>query len=232
VMETYSSAFTSAGLFNANSTVFYHSGVGGLAFVTAAAGASLRFATGAVERLRIAATGEVCINTTVALNPYQILGIAADLSGKQPIVCQNTNASNSGTFQYYQNSAGVACGAIAQTAATTIAFQTTSDQRLKTDLGRATDLTALRAVVIHDFAWTADERHDRGVFAQEAAPVFPRAITAGTDETTDTGALARPWMTDYSKFVPDLIVGWQHHDADLAELRALLVTLKGSADAE
>ena len=33
-------------------------------------------------------------------------------------------------------------------------------------------------------------------------------------------------MTDYSKFVPDLIVGWQQHDAELAELRALLATGK------
>ena len=34
-------------------------------------------------------------------------------------------------------------------------------------------------------------------------------------------------MTDYSKFVPDLIVGWQQHDAELAGLRAFLATVKG-----
>jgi hypothetical protein len=39
-------------------------------------------------------------------------------------------------------------------------------------------------------------------------------------------------MTDYSKFVPDLIVGWQHHDAALDEIRAQLATLKGSPDAQ
>jgi hypothetical protein len=113
-----------------------------------------------------------------------------------------------------------------------VAYTTTSDARLKDDAGRAADLSALRAVVVHDFAWKADGRADRGVFAQDAHAVFPRAVTVGTDDTTADGTLTRPWMTDYSKFVPDLIVGWQHHDADLAELRALLVTLKGSADAE
>jgi hypothetical protein len=66
------------------------------------------------------------------------------------------------------------------------------------------------------------------VFAQDAHAVFPRAVSVGTDETTEGGDLARPWMTDYSKFVPDLIVGWQQHDADLAALRAQLATLKGS----
>jgi hypothetical protein len=34
-------------------------------------------------------------------------------------------------------------------------------------------------------------------------------------------------MTDYSKFVPDLIVGWQQHDAEIAELRAMFATVKG-----
>jgi hypothetical protein len=57
-------------------------------------------------------------------------------------------------------------------------------------------------------------------------------VLAGTDETTDPGVLVRPWMTDYSKFVSDLIVGWQQHDAELADLRAQLATLKGSPDAQ
>jgi len=68
--------------------------------------------------------------------------------------------------------------------------------------------------------------------AQDAYDVFPRAIQKGTDEMTDEGTLKHPWMTDYSKFVPDLIVGWQQHDAELAALRAAFATLKGSTDAQ
>jgi hypothetical protein len=109
-----------------------------------------------------------------------------------------------------------------------VAYNATSDARLKDDAGRATDVRALRALVVHDFAWKADGRPDRGVFAQEAHAVFPRAVTAGTDARTETGQLARPWMTDYSKFVADLIVGWQQHDAEIADLRAALAALKGS----
>jgi hypothetical protein len=45
------------------------------------------------------------------------------------------------------------------------------------------------------------------------------------DETTAEGTLARPWMTDYSTFVPDLLVGWQQHDAAIAELRAAVAQL-------
>jgi hypothetical protein len=140
---------------------------------------------------------------------------------------QNAQASNGLYYMGFYNSAGGTAGYILQTGATTVTYNTTSDARLKTDHGRATDLTALRAVVIHDFTWTADGVRDRGVFAQEAHAHYPRAITAGADDVTADGSLARPWGTDYSKFVPDLIVGFQQHDAELAELRALLATVKG-----
>jgi hypothetical protein len=135
---------------------------------------------------------------------------------------QNTNPSNGAFYLAFYNSAVVLAGYINQTGATTVAYTTTSDARLKTDDGPAADLDALRRIVVHDFAWTADGRRDRGIFAQEAHALYPRAVFPGTDETTDSGALARPWMTDYSKFVPDLIVGWQQHDVAIAELRAQL----------
>jgi hypothetical protein len=136
----------------------------------------------------------------------------------------NTSATNALFYVVFYNSASGVVGFINQVNATTVAYATSSDARLKTDRGRATDLAALRAVVVHDFTWTAGGQSDRGIFAQEAAGVFPRAILPGTDARTATGQLARPWATDYSKFVPDLIAGWQQHDADLAELRALLTT--------
>jgi hypothetical protein len=122
-------------------------------------------------------------------------------------------------------------GNITAATSTTVAYNTTSDVRLKEDAGRASDLAALRAIVVHDFRWKADGGRDRGIFAQEAHALYPRAVAKGTDETTEAGHLARPWMTDYSKFVPDLIVGWQQHDAELAALRATLATLKGPTDA-
>ena len=58
----------------------------------------------------------------------------------------------------------------------------------------------------------------RGVFAQEAVLVCPAAISVGEDERNAAGNLVKPWMADYSKYVPDLIVGWQNLDARLAAL--------------
>ena len=63
----------------------------------------------------------------------------------------------------------------------------------------------------------ADGVKSRGVFAQEAYAIAPFAVFVGSDELKD-GHLANPWSVDYSKFVPDLIVGWQQHDATIATL--------------
>jgi hypothetical protein len=192
---------------------------GGNAFTGAQSVAGVLTASGTVQSLLVGTPGAV---GTVGL------AVATDATlVRPPMIVQNINATGTGILINFLNSAISSSGAIAQTSATSVTYSTTSDARLKDDAGRATDLSALRAVVVHDFAWKADGRSDRGVFAQEAHALFPNAILPGTDETTDEGSLARPWMTDYSKFVADLIVGWQQHDADLAELRALLAAEHG-----
>jgi hypothetical protein len=203
---------------NAVKTALYNDIDGALAKVASLAGGNAFTGTQST-------TGTLLVGTTA--NPFagQFAVSGSSNAGTGTVsVFTNTYTGNTGGLLWFINSAGAGIGTIAQTNATTVAYNTTSDARLKDDAGRAVDLTALRAVVVHDFAWKADGRSDRGVFAQDAHAVYPRAVTVGTDETTASGALARPWMTDYSKFVPDLIVGWQQHDAELAELRALLTT--------
>jgi len=203
-------------------------GSGGLNLSTAGA---LRVFTNSLQRLQVLTGGQLLINaTTMPYGAQVVLNFDAGVSSG--LVMQNLYTGNAGAFIEFHNSAGPLAGSITQTGATSVAYGTSSDRRLKTDEGRATDVTALRAVVVHDFTWKADGHRARGVFAQDAHAVFPQAVTVGTDETTESGDLTHPWMTDYSKFVPDLIVGWQQHDAELAALRAAFATLKGSTDAQ
>jgi hypothetical protein len=54
--------------------------------------------------------------------------------------------------------------------------------------------------------------------AQEAITVAPFAVSVGTDERDESGRLVHPWGVDYSKYVPDLIVGWQQHDTRIGAL--------------
>jgi hypothetical protein len=225
ILQSYSSTYASAGPSQANGCGLFCFGAGGLSLAALHATGAMRFYSNGVERARILPTGEVLVGATATVGPFpNIMGIAGDGNARQHLVLQNTNVAGNTTtsFLYFVNPSNAGCGSVAQTSATTVAYNTTSDARLKDDAGRAMDLAALAAVVVHDFTWTGDGRRDRGIFAQEAAQVFPRAVTVGSDETTADGTLAHPWMTDYSKFVPDLIVGWQQHEADLAALRAAL----------
>lgn len=102
------------------------------------------------------------------------------------------------------------------------AYNTSSDQRLKEDLGISTDVSVLQNLKIHDFKWKVDGSQDRGVFAQEAYQVKPSAIRVGSDDIDEYGHLEKPWSADYSKFVPDLIVGWKNHEDRIARLEAAL----------
>jgi hypothetical protein len=215
----YSSTFTSTGPFVANGSLLYCAGPGGLSLVAADGAGAMRFYTGGTgERMRITAAGDVVVNGTVAAT-NTLVSVLADQSVRAVgLAIQNLNAGNGLYYMFFINSALGAAGSIQQTGASTVAYTTTSDVRLKTDDGIAVDLSALRAVVVHDFTWTADGRPDRGVFAQDTIDVFPRAITEGSDLTSDAGQLMNPWGADYSKFVPDLIVGWQQHEARLAAL--------------
>ena len=144
-------------------------------------------------------------------------------------VTTGTNLTTSSIHENFYNPNGLV-GSI-QTNGTATAYLTASDQRLKTDRGRLADRTVLQRTIVHAFDWQTDGTPGRGVFAQEAITVAPFAVSEGTDERDEHGRLTKPWQVDYAKYVPDLIAGWQSHDADLVALRARLAFLEGAATA-
>jgi hypothetical protein len=137
--------------------------------------------------------------------------------------------SPGGSFVAFFNAAGAIQGTISQVNSTTVAYNTTSDARLKTPLQRHTDPSVLRQTIIYDFVWKSDGTKGRGVFAQEAVGVLPVAVSVGTDEIDENGKLTHPWGVDYSKYVPDLITGWQSHESELDQLRTRVAFLEGYA---
>lgn len=176
-------------------------------------------------------TGTLTANTTkIVLDGSGNLAIAAHLSlngtGTSSSYPLNVteNAAPSGQFNrdtsdgivlvFCRGGFATVVGSISVTAAAT-AFNTSSDQRLKDDIGIATDISVLQALKIHDFTWKATKEPGRGVFAQEAILVKPHAITKG--DTPD-----QMWGVDYSKYVPDLVVGWQNHESRIADLERRL----------
>jgi hypothetical protein len=103
------------------------------------------------------------------------------------------------------------------------AFTLTSDARLKRDLGKYESIDALSKLVVRSFEWIKDGTSARGLFAQEAQHVIPHAVNEGSEDLLPTGEYVTAWGVDYSKIVPDLIVGWQNHEARLAALEGKVV---------
>ncbi len=139
-----------------------------------------------------------------------------DSTGASGVAIGHANGAASGTHYAAFAYNGAQIGSITQSGTTGVAYNTTSDRRLKTNLGIAT-ISRIGDIVIHDFTWKSDGTKARGVFAQEAAQVIPEAVHVGDDgeEVTD------PWQVDYSKFVPDLIVEVQALRARVAQLETL-----------
>ena len=118
---------------------------------------------------------------------------------------------------------GTSVGSISYNGSATL-YNSTSDQRLKTDLGQVTLTNVIDETIVHDFVWKSDGTQSRGVFAQEAHKVLPSAVKVGDDgeEVEDV------WQVDYSKYVPDLIVYCQQLNAEIQSLKAEVATLKGA----
>lgn len=102
-----------------------------------------------------------------------------------------------------------------------VAYNTTSDERLKTFLGTASyGLDTINRIRVGDFYWNNDDgrRPQFGVSAQELFRIYPLAVSVGDDETQ--------WGVDYGKLTAPIIKAIQELDAENAVLRARVEALE------
>jgi hypothetical protein len=94
-------------------------------------------------------------------------------------------------------------------------FNTTSDQRLKSNIADAAPSSAIvDAIQVRQFDWNDSGKHDDyGFVAQELHAVYPAAVTPGESE-------AEYWTVDFSKLVPLLV-------KEIQDLKARIVELEG-----
>lgn len=220
----FSSNYTTSGLAIANGVQLSGAGPGGLSIGATDASGTIRFYSMGTtlsggfpgqNMFHVSASATYPTGTT---NAFYV-----DNTSNVNVAFSHTTTANQGWINLLNSNGSI--GSVTGSGSTT-SFNTSSDRRLKNDLGLASDISALRSVEIHEFAWKVDGAIARGVFAQDAFLVFPSAVFVGTDELDPRGNLKQPWSVDYSKFVPDLIVGWQQHDATIQSLTARIAALE------
>jgi len=116
------------------------------------------------------------------------------------------------TFESFTNNSGVIAGSITQATSTSVAFNTTSDQRLKTNIVNSPPGN-IDQIKVRSFDWITDDIHQEyGMVAQELVEVAPYAVhqPSNPDEMM---------AVDYSKLVPMMI-------KEIQDLKQRITTLE------
>jgi hypothetical protein len=128
----------------------------------------------------------------------------------------NVNSSLANAIIFMNGGAAIV-GQI-NTDASSTAFVTSSDVRLKTDVTPFTrGREILDQIMVKDFTWKESNERDTGVIAQDVERVFPRAVSKGQGEPGDEGFMA--YGIDNSKLVPVLIQALQEAFREIDALK-------------
>lgn len=111
----------------------------------------------------------------------------------------------------FTNASSTSIGSISVNASVT-AYNTSSDERRKTDLRSFRAGRLIDRIDVFNFKWKGTNTRGHGVMAQRVNRVFPEAVHY--DELSDA------WGTDYSKFVPLLLQEVKDLRARVAQLEA------------
>ena len=133
------------------------------------------------------------------------------------VVQDSADASGFKYFRTY-NGSNTEIGSIARVTTTNaIVYNTTSDQRLKSNIVDSEPvLDKLLTVKVRQFDWTEGDLHqDAGFIAQELAPILSGIVTEGKTEED-------MWQLDYSRLTPYLVKAIQELNAKVDALEAQL----------
>ena len=163
------------------------------------------------ERMRITSGGNLLVGTTSAGTDFSRMACATASQNVFGLI--STDDSSGAGFLVLRNSATTFIGGIARVGTTNaVAFNTSSDYRLKEDLKEIKGLEKVCAIKVYDFKWKDNIARMDGVLAHELQEVLPYAVTGIKDGEDMQGV-------DYSKLTPILIKAIQ-------ELKAEIETLK------
>jgi len=177
---------------------------------------TIKFYTGGAERGRFVTTGFVVGKTSsgdVSAAGAEMSTQGYGMFSHSTNIALYANRGDTGTLVWFGR-AGANKGDIS-ISSTAVAFNTSSDRRLKSNIQNAASASdKIDAIQVRQFDWKADDSHqDYGLIAQELQPIEPLAVTGDADSD-------KMMAVDYSKLVPMLIKEIQQLRGRVAALEA------------
>ena len=145
------------------------------------------------------------------------------VSSNQILRLSFTNDNDcTGTFIAFNDGNGK-IGSIEANSATSISYNTTSDERLKENIiDASSQLDVIKNIQVREFDWKSNKKHEVGMIAQELINVVPNVVSEGGDDVAEN-----PYGVDYGRLTPYLIKAIQEQQEQIDALQSEINTLKG-----
>jgi len=216
-------SYTSYGILTANSAYIYNTN--DISFGADNASGVIKFGTGSGinERMRITSNGFLCINKT-GTQYSETLSIGT--TNNQGIHINDTASSSNINYQYFTKGAGFTnVGAIYYNG-TVMAYQSTSDYRLKENVAPITNaLNKISLLKPVTYTWKDNQRSGEGFLAHELQEHFPDAVSGTKDEVDENGK-PKYQGVDTSVLIATMVKAIQEQQATINALTARIVALE------